>query len=266
MKFILGQKIEMTQLFDEAGNVVPATIVKAGPCTVTQVKSKDQDGYESVQIGFGEKKSNSKALKGHFGSLGSFRFAREFREKNKKPETGNLKLETGNIITVETFAAGDMVKITGTSKGKGFQGVVRRHHFHGHPASHGHKDQERMPGAIGAGGLQHVVKGRRMAGHMGDEQVSVKNVEIVKVDLENNLLYIKGAVPGARSGLVEIVGEGELKVSDKKLETRDKENKEIENQKAESGNQEEPKIQEKSENETTTVVEEKVEAPAEKKE
>jgi len=239
----------MTQLFDEAGNMIPATIVKAGPCVVTQVKSKDPDGYESVQIGFGEKKSNSKALKGHFGALGSFRFAREFRDKIQNPNNKIVKLEVGNQITAETFNVGDEVKVTGTSKGKGFQGVVRRHHFHGHPATHGHKDQERMPGSIGAGGVQHVVKGRRMAGHMGNEQISVKNVEIVKIDLENNLLYIKGAVPGARSGLIEIVGEGELKITKK----QDKQEK-----------QEEIKVENKIENvEAAPVVAETTEGVAE---
>jgi large subunit ribosomal protein L3 len=261
MKFILGQKIEMTQLFDEVGNMVPATIVKAGPCVVTQVKSKDQDGYESVQIGFGEKKSNSKALKGHFGALGNFRFAREFRDKIQNPNNKIIKLEVGNQITAETFNVGDEVKVTGTSKGKGFQGVVRRHHFHGHPATHGHKDQERMPGSIGAGGVQHVVKGRRMAGHMGNEQVSVKNVEIVKIDLENNLLYIKGAVPGARSGLIEIIGEGELKITKKQDKQEKSVEQEISNQKPEVGNRETaPTVEEKTE---TPTVEEKVEAPAE---
>jgi large subunit ribosomal protein L3 len=256
MKYILGQKIEMTQLFDEAGNVVPATIVKAGPCVVTQIKSKDKDGYESVQVGFGEKKSISKALKGHFKNLGNFRYVREFRDKetgNQKSEIRNQGIEIGNIITAEIFNVGDEVKITGTSKGKGFQGVVRRHHFHGHPATHGHKDQERMPGSIGAGGLQHVVKGRRMAGHMGDEQVSVKNLEIVKIEPEKDLIYISGAVPGARGSLVEIVGEGELKTK-----TQDAINK------TQEMKTEEPKNEGTEEQKTETPIEEvKVEEKAE---
>jgi large subunit ribosomal protein L3 len=172
----------------------------------------------------------------------------------------------------DTFAAGDMVKVTGTSKGKGFQGVVHRYGFHGHPATHGHKDQERMPGSIGAGGVQHVFKGIRMGGHMGDEQVSVKNLEIVKVDVENNIIYIRGAVPGARNGLVEIIGEGELKVR-----TQNTDNKtqgvEIENQeKQEEGkqildnSQREEKKEEKQEGEkleirNEEIKEEKIETP-----
>lgn len=205
----------MTQLFDEAGNVMPATIVKVGPCTVTQIKTVEEDGYAAVQVGFGKKKNLSKALKGHFKNFGDFRFVKEFRSQKDGNQIKFEGLNVGNVITAETFAAGDIVKISGTSKGKGFQGVVRRHHFHGHPATHGHKDQERMPGSIGAGGVQHVVKGRRMAGHMGDEQTTIKNLEIVKVDLEKGLIYLKGTVPGARHGLVEIIGKGELKIQEK---------------------------------------------------
>jgi large subunit ribosomal protein L3 len=264
MKFILGQKIEMTQLFDEVGNVVPATVVKAGPCVVTTVKTKESDGYSAVQLGFGTSKKLSKAEKGHLNGLGDFRFLSEFRDKTQNSINKTQELKNGNIITVETFKVGDLVKVVGTSKGKGFQGVVRRHHFHGHPATHGHKDQERMPGAIGAGGLQHVVKGKRMAGHMGDEQITVKNLEIAKIDVENNLLYIRGAVPGARTGLLEIIGEGELKVkhadapqiiSDNTdtTKTEESKNEKTEEQKTEAAPAEAP-------------AEEKAEAPAESKE
>ncbi len=205
MKFILGVKQNMTQIFKEDGTVVPVTLIKAGPCVVTQVKTSAQDGYQAIQIGYGEKKKMSAALRGHLKDLDQKRWQKEFRLKD------NPDLKRGDIITLENFKVGDLVKVSGTSKGKGFQGVVRRHSFHGHPSTHGHKDQERMPGSIGAGGLQRVIKGLRMAGHMGFERITVKNLEIVQVDLENNILSIKGAVPGTRGSLVEITGAGEIK-------------------------------------------------------
>ncbi|PIT89775.1 50S ribosomal protein L3 [Candidatus Kuenenbacteria bacterium CG10_big_fil_rev_8_21_14_0_10_36_11] len=224
MKFILGKKIEMSQMFDKEGNVMPVTKVQAGPCAVTQIKNQETDGYVAVQLGFGQKKNLSKALKGHLKNLGDFRYLREFRVR----AIHELPLQRGDVITLENFNAGDKITITGVSKGKGFQGVVRRHGFHGHPASHGHKDQERMPGSIGSKRTGSVAKGKRMAGHMGNEQTTVKNLEIIKIDLENNTLYLKGAVPGRRGSLVEIIGEGEIKISDKQLATSDKENKNAE--------------------------------------
>jgi large subunit ribosomal protein L3 len=207
MNFILGKKIEMSQLFDNKGNVVPVTVVQAGPCLVTQVKNEEKDKYVAVQIGFGKKKNLSKALKNHLKDLDSYRWLREFRLEDSK------ELKRGDKIEVTTFEEGEKVKITGTSKGKGFQGVVKRHGFHGQHKTHGNKDQERMPGSAGPTDPARVFKGKKMPGHMGDDRVTVKNLEVVKIDEENNLLYIKGAVPGARSGLIMILGNGELKVN-----------------------------------------------------
>lgn len=201
MKYILGVKKEMTQLFREDGTVLPATIVKGLYCVVTQVKSYEKDGYTAVQISGGVKKKITKPAKGHFQGLGSFRYVREFRLAGDETQGG---IAVGKELRVEQFAVGDFVVIMGKSKGKGFQGVVRRHHFSGSPASHGHKDQLRHSGSIGAGGEQNVQKGMRMAGHMGFEQVTVKNLEVVRVESKTGCLYIKGAVPGARGTLIAI--------------------------------------------------------------
>ena len=216
----------MSQMFDKEGNVMPVTKVQAGPCAVTQIKNQETDGYVAVQLGFGQKKNLSKALKGHLKNLNDFRWLREFKNVGTGLDLSTLK--RGDQITLETFSEGEKITVTGVSKGKGFQGVVRRHGFHGGPASHGHKDQERMPGSIGSKRTGSVAKGKRMAGHMGNEQTTVKNLEIIKIDLENNTLYLKGAVPGRRGSLVEIIGEGEIKISDKQLATSDKENKNAE--------------------------------------
>ncbi len=204
----------MTQLW-KGDDMVAVTKIQAGPCVVTQVKDGDKDGYMAVQLGYGEKKEKNiaKPQKGHLAKLKTknskfktnLRYLREFRIKE------DIKLDMGDVIDVSTFEEGDKVKVTGTSKGKGFQGVVKRHGFHGQDASHGNKDQLRMPGSIGATGPARVFKGMRMPGRMGGDKVSVKNLEIVEVDKENNILYVKGAVPGARNGLVLISGDGELK-------------------------------------------------------
>lgn len=197
MKVLLGTKREMTQIFREDGTVVPVTLVEAGPCIVTRIR-ENEAGNKTAALGFGEKKSVNKAQKEDWGDLGNFALVREF-------ELGEeADLERGSQLTVEVFAEGDKVNVVGTSKGKGFQGVVRRHGFHGSPASHGHKDQLRMPGSIGAGGPQRVFKGTKMAGRMGGSQVTVKNLEIVKVDPKTNTLAIKGAVPGARGSHLTI--------------------------------------------------------------
>lgn len=198
----------MTQKFAADGRVVPVTKILAGPCTITQIKKQDRDRYQAVQVGFGGRRVLNKPLAGHLRGLKNFRFLKEFRVSDLEG------LERGKNVTVGTFEPGDRVQVTGTSKGRGFQGVVKRHHFHGHPVSHGHKDQLRKSGSIGSGGVQKVFKNLRMAGQMGNEQVTVKNLEIVAIDEENNLLFIKGAVPGARHGLVMISGEGEIKLSD----------------------------------------------------
>jgi large subunit ribosomal protein L3 len=198
MKFILAKKLEMSQVFRADGTVIPVTLVKAGPCVVTQVKTNETDGYAAVQLGFDEGRNLTKPQVGHLHDLPSMRVLREFRLHDAPT------VQRGDAVEATVFAAGDRVQVTGVSKGKGFQGVVKRHHFHGHPTSHGHKDQARMPGSIGAGGVQHVLKGRRMAGRMGNDQVTVKNLEIVEVR-DNGILAVKGAVPGARNSVLEIV-------------------------------------------------------------
>ncbi len=206
-KFILGTKKGMTQLFMDDGRVIPVTVVAAGPCQVVQIKTKEKDGYSAIQLGFGTKAKQTKSLVGHLRDLFKARYLVEFPVDSLSIET---KFKRGLVVKVDSFQAGDLIKVIGISKGKGFQGVVRRHGFHGSPASHGHKDQLRMPGSIGAGGVQHVFKGTKMGGRMGHDQVTIANLEIVQVDKENNLLYIKGALPGARGSLVRIIGEGEI--------------------------------------------------------
>lgn len=197
----------------QGDRAVPATRVAAGPCTVVQVKTGDQDGYEAVQLGYGERqeKNIKKPQRGHFKGLANFRYLKEFRylPEDKKEL---LTIGRGDKIEVDVFSPGDKIKVTGFSKGKGFQGVVKRHGFHGHNTSHGTKDAVRMPGSIGAGEPQHVFKGMRMGGRMGGEQVTVNNLEVAGIDKENNLLLIKGALPGARNGLILISGKGELRI------------------------------------------------------
>lgn len=198
MKFILAKKIEMSQIFRPDGTVVPVTLCQAGPCTVTQVKTGDRDGYEAVQLGFGEAKRLATPLENHLKDLSKLRTLREFRVANA------VDMKRGDTVDASVFAAGDRVDVTGTSKGKGFQGGVKRHGFHGSPATHGHKDQLRMPGSIGAGGVQRVFKGKKMAGRTGDERVTVKNLEVV--DVKDGIIALKGAVPGARHAILEIRG------------------------------------------------------------
>ncbi len=220
MKFIIGKKIEMTQVW-QGEKVVAVTKVQAGPCPVVQLKTANtKDGYAAVQLGYGERKEKNvkQPQIAHLKKAGitsrdgkTLRYLREFRDEIKD-------LKVGDVIDVSTFAVGDTVKVTGTSKGKGFQGGVRRHGWHGHNETHGTKDQVRTSGSIGAGGIQHVLKGMRMPGRMGDEQVTTANLKIAQVDQENNILYISGAVPGARNGLVLISGEGELKTAQPKAE------------------------------------------------
>lgn len=221
MKFILGKKLEMSQIFKNDGTVVPVTMVKAGPCMVTQARTLDKDGYGAVQIGFGDKKRLNKPQKGHLKGLPKFRHLVEFRtvpqiSSNKSSNISNEKagdgggLQRGDEVLVGVFEVGDKVKVSGVSKGKGFQGVVKRHGFHGQSATHGTKDQVRAPGSIGATEPARVFPGMRMPGRMGGEQVTVANLEIAKVEPEKNLIYIKGAVPGGRNGLLAISGEGEM--------------------------------------------------------
>ncbi|MFH1077854.1 MAG: 50S ribosomal protein L3 [Patescibacteria group bacterium] len=197
MKFILAKKIEMSQVFRPDGTVVPVTLLQAGPCVVTQVKDMTTDGYTSVQIGFLEAKKLAKPQEGHLKDLPKLRVLREFRTDDV------ASLKRGDTIEAAAFVIGDVVDVTGTSKGKGFQGVVKRHHFHGHPKTHGHKDQERMPGSSGAGGLQHVLKGTRKPGRMGGDAVTVKNLEVIEIR-DGGILAVKGAVPGARNAVLEL--------------------------------------------------------------
>lgn len=203
MKFILGTKEQMTQFFNEDGSVVPATIISVPQAAVTQVKSVETDGYNAVQIASGERKEKNinKAQQGHFGDKGNFRFVKEFRLKGE--ETSELK--TGDVLDASVFEAGDIVVVSGISKGKGFQGVVKRHNFSGAPTSHGHRHDTRRAGSIGATGPQRVFKGTRMAGRTGSDRISVKNLEVVAVDAKNGQLLVKGALPGRRGTLLEIV-------------------------------------------------------------
>ncbi len=198
MKFILAKKLEMSQVFAADGTVVPVTLVQAGPCIVTQIKTDERDGYRAVQVGFLPARHQSKPMEGHLKDLPKLRHLAEFRLSD------GTDLARGQSIEASAFEVGDTVQVTGVSKGKGFQGVVKRHGFHGHPSSHGHKDQERMPGSIGAGGVQHVMKGRRMGGRMGGDQVTVKNLKVVEVR-DGGILALKGAVPGARNTILEIM-------------------------------------------------------------
>jgi len=194
MKFILGTKQQMTQVFDEQGRVRPATILKTEPMKVTQVKTEDKDGYSAVQVGSGAQKEHrlNKAQR----KLG-VRDIKEFAFDGDAPAVGS-------VIDVGAFAPGDQVVVSALSKGKGFQGVVKRHGFHGGPRSHGQKHSEREPGSIGSTGPQRVFKGMRMAGRMGGTRVTVENLEVLEVDKKNNVLIISGAIPGRRGTLVEV--------------------------------------------------------------
>lgn len=203
MKFILGKKIEMSELFDAEGNVTPVTLIQAGPCVVLQKKTKEKEGYDALQIGFIkiEKKSKiKKTLKGK-----EYRYIKEARDYGKSAE-GKQEVNVGDEVTVAMFAEGDKITVSGTSKGKGFQGGVKKHGFSGRNASHGMKHEARTIGSIGQRFPQHVIKGRKMPGRMGTDRVTVKNLKIAKIDQANNVLAIKGAIPGHRGTLLEIKG------------------------------------------------------------
>lgn len=220
MKFILGKKIDMTQIW-VGEDKKSVTRVAVGPCTVVQLKTEAKDGYKAVQIGYGEKKAKNlnKPQIGHMKGLGNFRWLREFRLDKRMDKAGVPDLKLGDVIDISTFNIGDKLTVTGNVKGRGFAGVVKRHGFHGHNATHGTKDQERMPGSIGAGGVQHVFKGVRMAGRMGGNQVTFKGLEIVKIDEANGILYIEGAMPGARGSFLKLVSDGEIKLAAKATAT-----------------------------------------------
>jgi len=214
MKFILGKKMPMTQIWDN-DQVIAVTPVLAGPCVITQIKTKQTDNYSALQLAYGNRKAKNlkKPQRAKYEKLGlAPMHVREFRLEN------DMDVKAGDLITVESFTAGDLVQVSGTSKGRGFQGVVKRHGFQGGRKSHGNKDQLRMPGSIGAKGPAHVFKGMRMAGRMGNERVSIQNLKVVSVDLENNIIYIQGAVPGSIDALLEIKGRGELVIKAAKSE------------------------------------------------
>ncbi len=196
---ILGRKLGMTQLFDESGTAQPTTIVEAGPCFVTQVRSKTKDGYTAVQIGFGPQRKLNKAERGHLKDLPGLRYLREVRI-----EEGD-EIQVGDQVNADILEAGELVDVVGTSKGRGFAGVIKRYGFRGGPKTHGQSDRWRHPGSIGSGTTPgRVFKGLKMAGHMGNERVTVQNLRVLKVDSERNLVALRGAVPGPRGGLVMI--------------------------------------------------------------
>lgn len=196
MKFILGKKVEMSQIFDEKGNAVPVTLVEAGPCYVLQKKTKEKEGYDALQIGFIKLLKKNKIKKTMKGK--EYRHIKECNETSPK--------NVGDEINVSEFKEGDKVMVIGISKGKGFQGGVKRHGFHGRNATHGMKHEARTIGSIGQRFPQHTIKGRKMPGRMGYDRVTVKNLKIAKIDAENNILAIKGAIPGHRGTLLEIKG------------------------------------------------------------
>ncbi len=201
MKFILGRKLNMTQIFDKDGVVQPTTLVEASPIVVTQVKTNESDGYNAVQVASGAKKVErlNKALKGHMKDLGAFASLREFR-------VNEVNHKVGDKIDLAQFKEGDSIEVSAISKGKGFQGVVKRHGFGGGPRTHGQKHSEREPGSIGGGLRNKVPKKMRMAGRMGSDRVTIKNLKVLHVDQNTNILYISGAIPGKRGTLVEIIG------------------------------------------------------------
>jgi len=205
MKFILGEKKNMSQVFDEKGNAHPVTVLSAGHVVVTQVKTKKKDGYEAVQIGYGEKKAKNinKAITGHLKGLGNFRFLREFKIEDAKEASA---VKVGDKFDLSVFKAGDNITVSSVSKGKGFQGVVKRHGFRGGPRRHGQKHSEREPGSISQGLRTSIRSGMRMAGRMGGDRVTVKNLKVMQIDPQNNVLLLKGAVPGRRGTMVEIRG------------------------------------------------------------
>ncbi|MEI7620616.1 MAG: 50S ribosomal protein L3 [Candidatus Falkowbacteria bacterium] len=210
MKFILGKKLNMTQIW-EGDKVVPVTPVVAGPCFVTQVKDEKKDGYSALQVGFDTKKEKNvkKPQRNHLAKSGhnNLKYVKELRLVTP------IEAKIGDIITTETFVKGDLVDVTGVSKGKGFQGVVKRHGFHGFRKTHGNKDQERHSGSVGPKGPAHVFKGTKMGGQMGNEQVTTSNLEIIEIDAVNNIIYVKGSIPGSVNSLIVIKGKGDLKFS-----------------------------------------------------
>ncbi len=205
MKYIVGKKVQMTQFFDEEGRAHAATIVEAGPVTITGVRTTEKDGYTAVQLGYGTKreKNIAKAQQVAWKDFGMFADVREFRTDALAPED----LVGDSFQIADMFAVGDAITVTGISKGKGFQGVVKRHGFEGGRRTHGQKHSEREPGSIGSGGVQRVFKGTRMAGRMGTDRITVKNLSVLAIHPETHTMLIKGAVPGRRGTILEIIAQ-----------------------------------------------------------
>ncbi|PKN01342.1 MAG: 50S ribosomal protein L3 [Elusimicrobia bacterium HGW-Elusimicrobia-1] len=204
MKILIGKKLSMTQIFDESGTVTPVTVVQAGPCYITAIKTVEKDGYSAVQLGFEEITKAANAAKSYAGIFGkknipTLRHLREFRAAKPEDIAG---FEQGKVLSADVFAAGDFVDVTGTSKGHGFSGVMKRHNFSGQPASHGASDRERAPGSSGRQQPQRVIKGTKKPGHFGVDRVTIQRLEIMGVDKENNKILVKGAIAGPSHGTV----------------------------------------------------------------
>ena len=203
---IIGKKLGMTQVFRENGQAEAVTAIEAGPCTVVQVKTADKEGYNAAQIGFGETKRRESSRRANLAEPAQFKYLREFRLDDVEA------IEVGQKVDVGLFKVGDLINITGVSKGKGFAGTVKRHHFAGGPKTHGQSDRHRAPGSVGAGTTPgRVLKGMRMAGHMGNRRVTALNLEVFEADPARNLLLVRGAVPGAKNGLLLIEKSGREK-------------------------------------------------------
>jgi len=197
---LIGRKLGMTQIFDEQGLARPVTVIEAGPCVVTQVRSQEKDGYEAVQLGFGIAKRLNKPQAGHVRASGHQ--VKTLREFSAEDYSG---IEVGQVFKADAFAEGEVIDVTGTSKGRGFQGGMKRHGFSGGPATHGQSDRARAPGSIGSSATPgRVFKGMKMAGHMGNERVTVQNLTVLRVDAERNLLLVEGSVPGPNNGTLLI--------------------------------------------------------------
>jgi large subunit ribosomal protein L3 len=240
---LLGRKLGTMQIFDRHGVVVPVTVIEAGPCTVLQVKTKERDGYEAVQLGFGVRRRVNEPMKGHFKGLGSFRYLREFGVA----DIGQWQV--GQRVGAEVFEPGDLVDVSGISKGRGFAGVVKRHGFRGGPKTHGQSDRLRAPGSIGASASPgRVIKGLKMAGHMGDAKVTVRNLEVVDSNPARGIIMVKGSVPGAKDGLLRIrlarKQAVKPRVAERKVEEGEPEEKRVEEPQAEEPPAEEPRAEE----------------------
>ncbi|MEJ7900455.1 MAG: 50S ribosomal protein L3 [Thermomicrobiales bacterium] len=197
---LIGRKLGMTQIFDEQGLARPVTVIEAGPCVVTQIRNEETDGYTAVQLGFGIAKKLNKPQSGHVRASGhQVKTLREFKADDYS------SIEVGQVFKADTFATGDVIDVTGTSKGRGFQGGMKRHGFAGGPATHGQSDRARAPGSIGSSATPgRVFKGMKMAGHMGNDRVTVQNLTVLRVDAERNLLLVEGSVPGPNNGTLLI--------------------------------------------------------------